>query len=98
MLERLFVDLVQHQGVIEATLFESDGFVLYTSSTNGRPPSLSTFEDCRKAMGTNDTMTLVMEEGYVLLRNTPLGILSVKCERAANLGSLRLTLDAICWT
>jgi predicted regulator of Ras-like GTPase activity (Roadblock/LC7/MglB family) len=98
MLERLFVDLVQHRGVIDTTLFESDGFVLYTSSKSDHRPLLSQFEDCRKAMRTNDSMTLVMEEGYVLLRNTPLGILSVTCERAANLGSIRLALDAISWT
>ena len=97
MLERLFLEVVQTRGVTGTRLFEQDGYVLFSSPPSAEGSSYSTFEECSTVLGENTTMTLVFEDGSVMMRKTPLGWLCVTASRTANLGAIRQSIAAIAW-
>jgi predicted regulator of Ras-like GTPase activity (Roadblock/LC7/MglB family) len=96
MLERLLAEVADHRGVTDMWLVETDGFVLYSKQVpDSQPPTLAIQDWLALSQNGTDapTVTLVQENGYVLIRALSLGTLILKAERATNLGSLRLALD-----
>lgn len=98
MLERLLSGVAAHRGVTDAWLVEADGFVLYRKEApHSQPPTQAVHDWLALAQnaGTSQTVTLVQENGYVLLTHLPVGTFIVKAQRDTNLGSLRLSLQKL---
>jgi predicted regulator of Ras-like GTPase activity (Roadblock/LC7/MglB family) len=83
---------------MEVMVFEADGFVVYTSTSGASHPSDASVEAWKELLtqtGPEKTVTLVQENGYVMLSALPIGTLVVKAKRTANLGALRQSLATL---
>lgn len=79
-------------------MFEADGFVVYTSGSGTSHPgdaSVKAWKELLTQTGPERTVTLVQENGYVMLSALPIGTLMVKAKRTANLGALRQALVTV---
>ncbi len=98
MIERLLEGVVSQRGITDAWLVEKDGFVIYSKeSPNSQPANQAVQDWLSLAHNASDaqTVTLVQEQGFVLLRTLRIGVLILKAQRATNLGALRLALDKL---
>ena len=98
MIERLLEGVVSQRGITDAWLVEKDGFVIYSKESPHSQPANQAVQDWLSlAHNASDaqTVTLVQEQGFVLLRTLRIGVLILKAQRATNLGALRLALDKL---
>jgi len=98
MIERLLEGVVSQRGITDAWLVEKDGFVIHSKeSPNSQPANQAVQDWLSLAHNASDaqTVTLVQEQGFVLLRTLRIGVLILKAQRATNLGALRLALDKL---
>ena len=98
MIERLLAGVVSQRGITDAWLVEKDGFVIYSKESPNSHPANHAVQDWLSLAHSGSephTVTLVQEQGFVLLRTLRIGVLILKAERATNLGALRLALDKL---
>ena len=98
MIERLLAGVVSQRGITDAWLVEKDGFVLYSKqSANSQPASHAVQDWLALARNASEvqTVTLVQEQGFVLLHTLQIGVLILKAHRETNLGSLRIALNKL---
>lgn len=83
---------------MEIMVFEADGFVVYTSVSGTSLPgdtSVKAWKELLAQTGPDKTVTLVQENGYVMLSALTIGTLVVKAKRTANLGALRQSVATV---
>ncbi len=95
VLERLMRPLVTLDDVVSLTVFEHDGFVIYQSEndSNLAPHQLGRWIDLLSAAKDSKTLTLVLENGHIILRKEKEFNVVLNLTRQANLGRARQTLE-----
>jgi len=98
VLERLLREVVQQRGILSVLVFESDGFIVYSNQREVSQPadaSVTGWKALLDQTESSDTVTLVQEDGYLILTPLPVGTLAVQAARTANLGALRQSIKAV---
>jgi predicted regulator of Ras-like GTPase activity (Roadblock/LC7/MglB family) len=93
MIERLLAGVVSQRGITDAWLVEKDGFVLYSKQSASH--AVQDWLALARNASEVQTVTLVQEQGFVLLRTLQIGVLILKAQRETNLGSLRIALNKL---
>lgn len=99
MIERVLKELTSIDGVQRILLVEMDGFVVHAHpNREGIEPSTVQAWLALIAPSTEQCLTtLVMEGGYLMLKQTNQRVLVTVCERTVNLGRVRSTLENLEW-
>ena len=99
MIERVLKELTSIDGVQRILLVEMDGFIVHAHpNREGIEPSTVQAWLALIAPSTEQCLTtLVMEGGYLMLKQTNQRVLVTVCERTVNLGRVRSTLENLEW-
>ena len=87
--------LVSLDDVISLTVFEHDGFVIYQSESDSQhsPNQLARWIDLLSAAADTKILTLVLENGHIILRKEKKFNIVLNLTRQANRGRARQTLE-----
>ena len=99
MIEGILREVASLDGVQRILLVEMDGFVVYAHPHHEQdePSAVQTWLALLSASPEQSLVTLVMEEGYVMLKATNQRMLVTVCERGINLGRIRRLLENLEW-
>mgnify|MGYP001208555980 FL=1 len=99
MLEAVLRGLTSLDGVRTVLFVEDDGFVVHAHPMpHGIEASvIETWKALAKQAAPDALTTLVMEEGYLMLKPVETRVLMTVCARACNLGKVRRALESIQW-
>ena len=95
VIERLMRPLVSLDDVSSLTVFEHDGFVIYQSEDNSNHTAhqLGRWIELLSIVADTKNLTLVLENGHIILRKEKKFNVVLNLTRQANLGRARQTLE-----